>query len=394
MRQRHLRRRRDRHASRMGHVPSSWLKPEKFDGQGSFETFLLQFENCAMYYGWTTADKVVYLRGSLTGAAAQLLWGTEGLPYGELLEKLRSRYSGIGLEEKFRTELRCRRRARGESLRELAQDIRRLMMLAHPGERSTLSEYMACEAFLTALGDTDFELKIREREPRTMDDTLMSAQRLEAIKMAAESSAAGRQRFTRQVAEQQPRHTTDLEMRMDFLERALEGMCMAGQPSELALVDPIKAAGPATRTVGKHDASVQSSTEFSKRLEETEAACQAAEQLVEQLKKDNDAWNKRVGRLQHLQQLRMLPSNVMQPEDTRQEANISYSATKGQQNSRGPQCFHCEEYGHIARNCFRRFGGSKQENKAVGAKQSSGSSKCVNQASGGGRESAAVGRHI
>ena len=221
MRQRHLRRRRDRHASRMGHVPSSWLKPEKFDGQGSFETFLLQFENCAMYYGWTTADKVVYLRGSLTGAAAQLLWGTEGLPYGELLEKLRSRYSGIGLEEKFRTELRCRRRARGESLRELAQDIRRLMMLAHPGERSTLSEYMACEAFLTALGDTDFELKIREREPRTMDDTLMSAQRLEAIKMAADSSAAGRQRFTRQVAEQQPRHTTDLEMRMDLLERAL-----------------------------------------------------------------------------------------------------------------------------------------------------------------------------
>ena len=167
-------------------------------------------------------------------------------------------------------------------------------------------------------------------------------------------------------------------------------MCTAGQPSELALVDPIKAAGPATCTVGKHDASVQSSTEFSKRLEETEAACQAAEQLVEQLKKDNDAWNKRVGRLQHLQQLRMLPSNVMQPEDTHQEANISYSATKGQQNSRSPQCFHCEEYGHIARNCCRRLGGSKQKNKPVGAKPSSGSSKCVNQASGGGRESAAV----
>ena len=98
----------------------------------------------------------------------------------------------------------------------------------------------------------------------------------------------------------------------------IQGMCAVGQPSELALVDPIKAAGPATRTVGKHDASVQSSTEFSKRLDETEAACQAAEQLLEQLKKDNDALNKRVGRLQHLQQLRMLPSNVMQPEDTRQ----------------------------------------------------------------------------
>ena len=31
--------------------PSRWLKPEKFDGPGCFETFVVIFENCAMYNG-------------------------------------------------------------------------------------------------------------------------------------------------------------------------------------------------------------------------------------------------------------------------------------------------------------------------------------------------------
>jgi len=49
------------------------MKPEKFNGNGSFETFLIQFENCAAYNRWSTDDKVAHLRWSLTGAAAQLL---------------------------------------------------------------------------------------------------------------------------------------------------------------------------------------------------------------------------------------------------------------------------------------------------------------------------------
>ena len=38
------------------------MKPEKFNGNGSFETFLmgLQFENCAAYNRWSTDDKVAH----------------------------------------------------------------------------------------------------------------------------------------------------------------------------------------------------------------------------------------------------------------------------------------------------------------------------------------------
>ena len=67
----------------------------------------------------------------------------EDLTYEELLEKLKRRFGGQGMEEKFQTELRCRRRSKGESLRELAQDIRRLMAMAYPGEKSSLSEHLS-----------------------------------------------------------------------------------------------------------------------------------------------------------------------------------------------------------------------------------------------------------
>jgi len=78
------------------------MKPEKFNGHGSFETFLVQFENCCRYNGWNRRDKAAHLRWSLTGAAAQLLWGAEDLTYEELLEKLKKRLVGKAWKRNIR----------------------------------------------------------------------------------------------------------------------------------------------------------------------------------------------------------------------------------------------------------------------------------------------------
>jgi len=50
------------------------LKPPKFDGQMSFETFWAQFTNCAEHNKWTKAEKLVYLRSSLDKDVANVLW--------------------------------------------------------------------------------------------------------------------------------------------------------------------------------------------------------------------------------------------------------------------------------------------------------------------------------
>jgi hypothetical protein len=57
------------------------MKPDKFDGRSSFETFLYMFEICSRYNRWVEEDKVAHQRWSLTGVAAQLLWDTDGLTY-------------------------------------------------------------------------------------------------------------------------------------------------------------------------------------------------------------------------------------------------------------------------------------------------------------------------
>ena len=175
------------------------MKPEKFDGKGSFETFLCQFKNCSQYNGWDEENRTAYLRWSLSGVAAQLLWNAERLSYKQLVDKLRDRFSGKGMEEKFQNALRCRRRSKGELIRELAQDVRRLMTLAYPGEHSSLSEHIARDAFLSAIDEPDLELKVREREPPDFDTAVKLAQRFELFKNTVDVSSSVRHRFNRQV---------------------------------------------------------------------------------------------------------------------------------------------------------------------------------------------------
>jgi len=61
--------------------PVRSMKPEKFDGKGRWETFILQFQNCSQYNGWNEKDKNAHLRWSMTGSAAQVLRGTEQMNY-------------------------------------------------------------------------------------------------------------------------------------------------------------------------------------------------------------------------------------------------------------------------------------------------------------------------
>ena len=80
----------------------------------------------------------------------------------------------------IQTQLRCRRRLRGESLTDLVSDIRRMVALAYPGPTSAMRESVACYAFLEALNDPILALKIREREPPSLEQAFQIALRLES----------------------------------------------------------------------------------------------------------------------------------------------------------------------------------------------------------------------
>ena len=117
----------------------------------------------------------------MTEIGASVLWGTEHMSYKQLLTRLRSRFGNIDMEEKYQLELKCYKRKSNETLRELAESIRQRMMLAYPGDRSLMAEHLAKEHFICALDDSKLDLKIREKEPKTLDAALKIAQRMEVF---------------------------------------------------------------------------------------------------------------------------------------------------------------------------------------------------------------------
>ena len=149
------------------------IRPMKFDGVGSFETFMAHFRNCATHNRWNQTEQLSWLKNSLIKNAGQVLLdsspeSTDTLP--TLIELLTNRFGGTKQTDKHRMELRYRKRRPNESLSELHQDISRLMALAHPQLPSTSRDAIACDYYIDSLNDPDFALKVRERNPSSLDD--------------------------------------------------------------------------------------------------------------------------------------------------------------------------------------------------------------------------------
>ena len=159
------------------------IKLQKFDGTGSWESWWAHFQNCASYNKWTKRDKLAFIKGALTGSASQVLWDTDRSitdSLTKLVEVLKSRYGGERQAEKHRAELQLRCRKTDETLSDLHHDIRRLTVLAYPKLSAEAREEIACDRFTDALGDPDFALKVKERAPKSLDEALCIALRLEA----------------------------------------------------------------------------------------------------------------------------------------------------------------------------------------------------------------------
>ena len=114
------------------------IKSSHFSGTAneSLEAFLIQFHNCVIYNRWSTDDALAHLKSSLTGNALQLLWESpfHDFTFEELVDKLKQRFGSVGQSQKFRAELKSRRRQNGESIQSVYADVCRLLSLAYPNQ--------------------------------------------------------------------------------------------------------------------------------------------------------------------------------------------------------------------------------------------------------------------
>jgi len=103
------------------------------------------------------------------------------LTVADVINLLRTRFGNELQAERFKAEIKVRRRRPNESLQQLYQDISKLVVLAYPGSKPELSSHVAKEAFVEALNDPQLQLKVIEREPKTVEDALNIAVKMEAF---------------------------------------------------------------------------------------------------------------------------------------------------------------------------------------------------------------------
>jgi transposase InsO family protein len=118
----------------------------------------------------------------LDGEAAQVLCDGEGpSTTDDVIHLLKRRFGSQDQCERYRAELQAIKRKDGTSLQSVYSEVRRVMALAFPGEKGTLWEITARNAFLNALRNETLRERIMERDPQTLDAALKTACHLEAI---------------------------------------------------------------------------------------------------------------------------------------------------------------------------------------------------------------------
>jgi len=158
------------------------MKPQAFDGKEPINSFLAHFQVCAEFNDWTESEKRLWLQWSLKGRAQQMLWDLSSeqmSSYRSIVEALRQRFGSDQQSEVYRIQLRNRHRGPHESLSDLMQDIRRLMVLAYSSTMSSLWESVATNAFIDALGDPVLPPEVRKRGPSTLEAAYRDALLLE-----------------------------------------------------------------------------------------------------------------------------------------------------------------------------------------------------------------------
>ena len=179
------------------------VKLGHYDGNTCLRPFLARFDNCAEYFEWEDSGKLFKLRASLAGAAGQILWDAgKQSTVGRIVAVLQARFGSENQAERFRAELRSRKRTKGNHYKNY-QDVYRLMSLAYPGESSALSDIVGRDAFLEALDDQALRVRILKKEPTNLDDALNMASRLEAfdiMRSTGPEAEKSKSRFVRAVA--------------------------------------------------------------------------------------------------------------------------------------------------------------------------------------------------
>ena len=172
----------------MNHEPrstSNSLRLDKFDGSTAVEPFISKFETFSSYFRWGSRERSFHIRISLAGAAAEILSQIDAnASVEEILSLLKQRFGSENQQQRYRRELRSRRRRNGETIQDLSNDLLRIASHAYPtsmsASQTSLLNDILKEAFFDALNDSSLAARVFDQMPSTFADAVNLATYIES----------------------------------------------------------------------------------------------------------------------------------------------------------------------------------------------------------------------
>lgn len=183
------------------HHNNSNKKQADYSGESSWQDYHVHFEMVSEINGWDDTTKALELATSLRGSAQAVLSDlspAQRRSYTHLVAALASRFQPTNQAELYRAQMKNQTRGKGQSLPELAQEIKRLTRLAYPTAPMEVREQLSRDCFTDCLGDPDLEWSIFQGKPKTIDDSVRVGLEYEAFTMGHRRKFPNRASLRRQ----------------------------------------------------------------------------------------------------------------------------------------------------------------------------------------------------
>ena len=160
------------------------VEARRFSGKENVEEYLLQFELTSRRNDWDDDEKSAALLCALEGHARQILAEFDdplAASYDDVKHALLRRFGPTQLVEVHEQALAQLRLGKGQSIREIAPEVQRLVKQAYPDIVGPPRDRLAVKHLLSVIHDKETVFYIREKNPRDVSEACTLYERYTAL---------------------------------------------------------------------------------------------------------------------------------------------------------------------------------------------------------------------
>ena len=161
------------------------VMPEAYSGTSDWAEYVQYLEQCALINGWGDPQKAQFLAVMRLRDAAQRFYNT--LPvarkhnWQHVCQDMGQRFAPAATAPLFKAQFKARRRAAGEGLATLADELRRMVVKAYPNMPEGDRNELVRDQFIEALTPVSLRVRLQENPPATIQAAVEAALHLERV---------------------------------------------------------------------------------------------------------------------------------------------------------------------------------------------------------------------